>query len=69
MTIVPAYGRDYTSAKAAKADFAADKDFIIADYFDPDDGRAVNRAQLLALGKRSVNIRFKRLTALTVVKL
>jgi len=30
VTVVPAYGRDYTSGKAAKADWDANKDFIIA---------------------------------------
>lgn len=28
-TLTPAYGRDYKSAKAAKADFAAGKDFVL----------------------------------------
>lgn len=65
MTLTPAYGRDYKSAKDAKADFAANKDFIIADVFSADSGRLVNREQLTP-GTR-VNIRFKRLTAVTVV--
>jgi hypothetical protein len=41
-TITPAYGRDYKSAKAAKADWEAGKDFRISDLFHPDDGRYVS---------------------------
>jgi len=33
-TVTPAYGRDYKSGKAAKADWAAGKDFIINDMFN-----------------------------------
>lgn len=29
MTVIPAYGRDYKSAKDAKADWLASKDFLI----------------------------------------
>lgn len=32
MTLTPAYGRDYNSAKAAIADFEAGKDFIANDF-------------------------------------
>jgi len=31
MTLQPAYGRDYKSAKAVKEDWAAGKDFLITD--------------------------------------
>ena len=46
LTAIPAYGRDYKSAKAVKADFAANKDFLICDMFSPDDGRYINAEQL-----------------------
>jgi len=46
LTVIPAYGRDYKSAKAVKADFAANKDFQICDMFSPDDGRYINAEQL-----------------------
>ena len=42
MTVSAAYGRVYRSMKAAKADWADGKDFIIRDY-GPDDGRYVNK--------------------------
>ena len=46
LTVIPAYGRDYKSAKAVKADFDANKDFLICDMFSADDGRYVNAEQL-----------------------
>jgi hypothetical protein len=67
MTLVPAYGRDYKSGKDVKADFAAGKDFTIADYFSPDDGRVTNREDLLRAKVRSVNIRYARLTKIVVI--
>ena len=60
MTVIPAYGRDYTSGKAAKADWAAGKDFQIADLFSGDDGRYIN-LQDCKSGQR-IGIRYKRLT-------
>lgn len=46
LTVIPAYGREYKSAKAVQADFVANKDFLIFDMFSPDDGRYVNSEQL-----------------------
>jgi len=34
MTLVPAYGRDYTSKKAVEKDWKSGKDFIVADITD-----------------------------------
>jgi len=45
-TVVPAYGRDYKSAKAVLADFDANRDFIICDMSSPSDGRYVNSEQM-----------------------
>jgi len=68
MTLTPAYGRDYKTAKAAKADFHAGKDFIVADISDPDDGRYVNKEQLTGDNTpRYLNIRFNQLRKVTVV--
>ena len=41
MTVLPAYGRDYKSAKAVKADWAAGKDFVITGMH-ADSGRYIN---------------------------
>lgn len=46
LSCIPAFGRDYKSAKAVAADFAAGKDFMICDMFSADDGRYVNAEQL-----------------------
>ena len=44
--LVPAYGRDYRTAKAARADWHANKDFIICNLFHPYDGKYINREQV-----------------------
>jgi hypothetical protein len=46
ITVLPAFGRDYKSAKAVQADFLANRDFQISDMSSPDDGRYVNAEQL-----------------------
>lgn len=66
MTLTPAYGRDYTSAKSVKADFDGNKDFVIADVFGGQAGRYINKEQL-PVGS-SVMIRFKQLRSVTVIK-
>lgn len=43
MTVSGAYGRDYKSLKAAKQDWADNKDFIIRDGFHGG-GRYINKA-------------------------
>jgi len=35
LTVTPAYGRDYKSQKAVKADWSANKDFVIATLGHP----------------------------------
>ena len=65
MTLTPAYGRDYKSGKEAKAAFDAGVDFRIATV-GPDDGRYVTKSELPK--GTSVQLRFKRLTGVTVVK-
>ncbi len=69
VTLTPAYGRDYKSAKAARLDFDADKDFIISDYFSKWDGKPANRADLLSAGYREVTLRFSKLMKVCVVPL
>lgn len=46
MTLTPAYGRDYTSAAAARADFDAGKDFILNEYGHRYDGKPINKEQI-----------------------
>lgn len=68
MTLVPAYGRDYTSKAKVLADWEAGKDFEIADVFGGNCGRKINKADAIAGGIRSVNIRYKQLRSVAVVK-
>jgi hypothetical protein len=58
MTVTPAYGRDYKTAKAAKADWKAGKDWIIADISNPYDGKPVS----IRDNCDDVMLRFCRLT-------
>jgi hypothetical protein len=66
MTLVPAYGRDYKSGKAVKEAWAEGKDFIIADMFSGNDGRAINKADCKS-GEIHM-VRYKALTQLVQVK-
>lgn len=67
LTLVPAYGRDYKSKKEVTADFNAEKDFRISDFFSGSDGRLVNRQQIDA--GTTVNIRYKKLQNICQIKL
>ena len=62
LTLQPAYGRDYKSQAAVKADWNANKDFIIASI-GPDCGRYVNKAD--HPGK--VSIRYQRNTKVVIL--
>jgi len=66
VTLTPAYGRDYRTAKAAKTDWLAGKDFIIADLFGKWDGKPTSIADRESLGK-FVTIRFCGLTKICSV--
>jgi hypothetical protein len=63
-TVTPAYGRDYKSAKAAAADWNADKDFILCDISSRWHGMVCNRPQLSG----SVKLRYADLTRVIVVE-
>jgi len=69
MTLVPAYGRDYTSAKAVKADWDAGKDFIIRDISSRYDGSYINKQDAERDMKgQSLTFRYKRLAQIVVIK-
>ena len=65
MTLIPAYGRDYKTAKAAKADYAAGKDFLIAQFGHPYDGKPANKEDMAGA---TVTLRFDSLRKITVTK-
>ena len=58
-TLTPAYGRDYRSAAAVKADWEANKDFILHDMFSRYDGKPINRSACAGVYSR-VNIRYAK---------
>jgi len=65
MTLTPAYGRDYTSAEAVKADWDANKDFLIADVSSPYNGKPLNKQDAPA---GTYNIRYNKKTQVCVIK-
>ena len=65
ITAVPAYGRDYKSAKAVKADFEAGKDFTICDMSSRWDGSYINKADVPS--GEQLKIRFNNLTKIVIV--
>jgi hypothetical protein len=62
----PAYGRDYKSKAAAEKDFNDDKDFIIESFLNPWVGKPANKTDLVSAGYDFIEIRYDRLTKLTV---
>jgi hypothetical protein len=66
MTLVPAYGRDYKNKKDVLADFNAGKDFVIADFLSPYDGKPANKQDLV--DEKRIHIRYKKLTQICVVR-
>jgi hypothetical protein len=70
LQLVPAYGRDYKSKKEVEAAWNDGKDFMIQDMSSPDDGRYINIEDAKNDSDlQEVNIRFKRLTQVAVIKI
>lgn len=63
VSAVPAYGRDYTSAKGVKSDWEAGKDFLIQDYQLSGYINKADKPKDMVL-----NIRFQNLTKVCVIK-
>lgn len=68
VTVTPAYGRDYKSAKTAKAAWNEEKDFVIASLFGGQAGRYITKTEAEKAGFSTVHIRYKNNTCVTVVK-
>jgi len=66
LTVVPAYGRDYTSRAKVMADWNAGKDFRINDVSSPDDGRYINKSDKPA--DVALTVRYYRMQKVTVIK-
>jgi hypothetical protein len=67
LTVVPAYGRDYSNETGAVADWNAGKDFRIMDRSSTWDGRYTSVRDWTGTGV-TVNIRYKRMTMIAPVK-
>jgi hypothetical protein len=67
--IIPAYGRDYKSAKAVISDFDLNKDFRVCDISDRNDGKYVNKTDLQSIGVKTVFIRYARLSRITEARI
>lgn len=65
LTLTPAYGRDYKSKKEIEKDLNEGKDFVVNSYND--NGRYINREQLLELGMKTVNVRYADNRKVTVI--
>lgn len=66
LTCVPSYGRDYKTQKEVKAAWDEGKDFTIQAIMSPDDGRQINKQD--AKSGMTLNIRYKKLTQVCVIK-
>jgi hypothetical protein len=62
-TLVPAYGRDYKSKAAVKADLLAGKDFILNQFGSPWDGKPCSFADIEAV---EFNVRYGKLRKVAV---
>lgn len=69
INLIPAYGRDYKSKKAVLKDWEDGKDFIIAQFGDPGDGKPVNKPDAENLPPADYKIRYDGLKKLLIVKL
>ena len=68
-TLVPAYGRDYTSKKDVLADYLGHKDFILQDISSPWDGKPMNKADVESLSDyTAVKLRYNSLRKIEVVE-
>ena len=70
MTLIPAYGRDYTSKKAVMVDWDAGRDFYVSDFFSPYDGKPTNKHDIERMPNQQILIRYKKMAQIAeVVKL
>ena len=68
LTLVPAYGRDYKSKREVMEAWDAGKDFIVQDMMSPYDGKPLNKSDAKAGGVGNVNIRYKGMRSVAVIK-
>ncbi len=69
ITLIPAYGRDYTKRAAIEADLTANLDFLIRDIGSRQDGRYATARDLKASGYTHAKVRYAKSRKVTMVKL
>jgi len=70
LTVVPAYGRDYTSKAKVLKDWDEGKDFLINDISSPYDGRYINKQDAgNDESLRTINVRYSSLRKIMVINL
>jgi hypothetical protein len=69
ITVVPAYGRDYTSEEQINEDIQKGLDFKIMDISSPWDGRYINLEDARAAGIKYLRVRYNNRTAVVVIEL
>lgn len=72
LVCVPAYGRDYKSKKELQVDWEAGKDFRVENIMSKWDGKYFSvrdTEELKKEGTTHIQIRYKRLTQIHIIKL
>jgi hypothetical protein len=62
MTVLPAFGRDYSTIAAVLADWNEGKDFLVADVTNRWDGKPMNKQSAEEAGIFKVGIRYAKKT-------
>jgi hypothetical protein len=65
ITLTPAYGRDYKSRRRIKEDWDSGKDFLIAQYGHPYDGKPANKSDMKGV---VVTIRYSQMRKVTIIQ-
>ena len=69
ITLSPAYGRDFSTRRAAEENFNANQDWRIESVASGYAGAYATRAELKHAGYREVELRYAKLTKVTIVTL
>jgi hypothetical protein len=69
ITLSPAYGRDFKSRRDAEENFASNQDWRIESIASGYAGAYATRAELKNAGIQEVELRYAKLTKVTIVKL
>ena len=68
ITLIPAYGRDYRSARAVKKALQSQIDFRVQDVSSKWDGMVGNLLNIKTEGYEEVKVRYSKLKKVTIFK-